>query len=134
MEYTITLNVTNSIGSTIDSTTCTVQTDLFKPCECEETTEETGNNSPGLLIGMFFVGIFIGALGLSIGLFMYTKTTQKQTTNKEKTEKKQDTYMEYTVERPTDGENHTYQDLQHKVEESAYVNVKTGNRNKGLKV
>ncbi|XP_071958023.1 uncharacterized protein [Antedon mediterranea] len=113
--HTISVNVTNLIGSTSKTIRIAVS--------------ERSNSNTGLIIGMLFVGIFIGAVGLYIGQIIHNKIRKKSLSEKQNTDKrKQDTYMDYVGE--SRGQNQTYQDLQHRVEESAYVNVKAGNKNK----
>ncbi|XP_071958659.1 uncharacterized protein [Antedon mediterranea] len=98
-----------------------------------EKTVEPCNSNTGLIIGMLFVGIFIGAVGLYIGYIIHNKIKKKSLAEKQDTDKKkQDTYMDYVGD--TGEQNQTYQDLQHKEEESAYVNVKAGNKNRKGKV
>ncbi|XP_033112558.1 uncharacterized protein LOC117113358 [Anneissia japonica] len=88
------------------------------------------SSSTSLTIGMFFVGIIVGAFGVIGGLIVYTRIKQKTKIDKRSTDKsKQDTYMDFTADRPTAGnENQTYQDLQYREEETAYVNLKSGKR------
>ncbi|XP_071958608.1 uncharacterized protein [Antedon mediterranea] len=121
--YEISLIATNLIGSTSKTMWIAVS----------EKTVEPRNINTGLIIGMLFVGIFIGAVGLYIGQIIHNKIRKKSLSEKQETDKrKQETYMDYVGE--SGGENQTYQDLQHRVEESAYVNVKAGNKNKKGKV
>ncbi|XP_033096170.1 neurocan core protein-like isoform X2 [Anneissia japonica] len=95
-----------------------------------ETVCSVCSSSTSLTIGMLFVGIIIGAFGVIGGLIVYTRIKQKTKIDKRSTDKsKQDTYMDFTADRPTAGnENQTYQDLQYREEETAYVNLKSGKR------
>ncbi|XP_033099033.1 hemicentin-2-like [Anneissia japonica] len=88
------------------------------------------SSSTSLTIGMLFVGIIVGAFWVIGGLIVYTRIKQKTKIDKRSTDKsRQDTYMNYTADRPTAGnENQTYQDLQYREEETAYVNLKSGKR------
>ncbi|XP_071957891.1 uncharacterized protein [Antedon mediterranea] len=139
--HEITVIVTNLIGSTsktiritvsatnIESTTNSAKTTM----PSTETTVGPSNSNTGLIIGMLFVGIIIGAVGFYIWQIIYNKIRKKSLSEKQDTDKrKQDTYMDYVGE--SSGPNQTYQDLQHKVEESAYVNVKAGNKKKKAKI
>ncbi|XP_071958605.1 cell adhesion molecule CEACAM6-like [Antedon mediterranea] len=118
--YLVNITVTNIIGSTTDSANITIS----------ETTAESCNDTTGLTIGMFFVGIILGVLGFYIAEITHNKIKKKALSKEQDADKrKQDTYMDYGGD--TGEQNQTYQDLQHKVEESAYVNVKAGNKQKG---
>ncbi|XP_033112557.1 roundabout homolog 2-like [Anneissia japonica] len=156
--YTITVTATNSIGSTTESViviVAGVDYCISSPCEnegncippyseftCECKPGYSGrycenvysgaacSSSTSLTIGMLFVGIIVGAFGVIGGLIGYTRIKQKAQIDKRSTDKKkQDTYMDYMTDRSIAGnENQTYQDLQHRDEETAYVNVKPGKR------
>ncbi|XP_071958922.1 cell adhesion molecule 1-like isoform X2 [Antedon mediterranea] len=81
-------------------------------------------NSTGLVVGMTFVGVFIGfILCLLVGFIIIRKSNPKVPTSKNTNQSGQE-YMTYVEE--TDKEtNHTYQDLQKKDDNQAvYVNVK----------
>ncbi|XP_033102537.1 roundabout homolog 2-like [Anneissia japonica] len=156
--YTITVTATNSIGSTTESVmviVAGVDYCISSPCEnegncippyseftCECKPGYSGrycenvysgaacSSSTSLTIGMFFVGIIVGAFGVIGGLIGYTRIKQKAQIDKRSTDKKkQDTYMDYMADRSIAGnENQTSQDLQHRDEETVYVNVKPGKR------
>ncbi|XP_071958592.1 uncharacterized protein [Antedon mediterranea] len=118
--YLVNITVTNIIGSTTDSANITIS----------ETTAESCNDTTGLTIGMFFVGIILGVLGFYIAEITHNKIKKKSLSKEQDAEKrKQDTYMDYVVD--TGEQTQTYQDLQHKEEESAYVNLNAVNKQKG---
>ncbi|XP_071957680.1 uncharacterized protein [Antedon mediterranea] len=125
-EYNITVNITNSIGSTTDYATVNVSE---IPWSSSMEIPEVCNNSTGIIIGMFFVGLTIGIFGLSTGIVIYKKTTQRSSKGKPNKDKlNHEPYMEYRPNDNTEGDNKTYQELQHKAEEPAYVNVKAGGK------
>ncbi|XP_033122512.1 uncharacterized protein LOC117121414 isoform X3 [Anneissia japonica] len=93
--------------------------------ECEPKTEL---RCTSLTIGMLFVGgIIVGAFGTVIGgLIGYTRIKRKAQIGKRSANQRQnlDTYMDYVVDDPTAGnKDQTYQDLQHREEETAHVNA-----------
>ncbi|XP_071955500.1 uncharacterized protein [Antedon mediterranea] len=131
--HNISLKATNLIGSTSKKVRITVS-ESSKQSEHNKDVSD----SKGLVIGMFFVGVFVGAIGLyTYNTIRKKKFAEKQDTVTRKQDRKlpekqgtenrnQDTYMEYMGDSGTD--NQTYQDLQHTVQESAYENVKPGNK------
>ncbi|XP_033117484.1 uncharacterized protein LOC117117318 [Anneissia japonica] len=99
-------------------------------CECEQGYSgrycENSIYGTSLTIGMLFVGIIVGAFGVIGGLIGYTRIKRKAQIGKRSADQRQnlDTYMEYVVDDPTAGnKDQTYQDLQHREEETTYVNA-----------
>ncbi|XP_033122511.1 uncharacterized protein LOC117121414 isoform X2 [Anneissia japonica] len=146
--YTVTVNATNNIGSAIklievlsvdycvsspcgNKGTC-ISANFEFTCECKPGYSgrycENSVNSTSLTIGMLFVGgIIVGAFGTVIGgLIGYTRIKRKAQIGKRSANQRQnlDTYMDYVVDDPTAGnKDQTYQDLQHREEETAHVNA-----------
>ncbi|XP_033096715.1 neuronal cell adhesion molecule-like [Anneissia japonica] len=140
--YTIIVNATNNIGSAIKSFKVTVSSvdycvsnpcgnkgtcipaNFAFTCECEQGYSgrycENSIYGTSLTIGMLFVGIIVGAFGVIGGLIGYTRIKRKAQIGKRSANQRQnlDTYMDYVGD---DGP--TYQDLQHREEETTYVNA-----------
>ncbi|XP_033115180.1 junctional adhesion molecule A-like [Anneissia japonica] len=106
--------------------TCSAENGAVSATETLKTCKTVPSSCIALTTGMFFVGVFVGCIGLAAGLIGYFRIKQKKSEAMRSTDtRKHDTYMKYIAD--TSDENHTYQDLQHTKEETAYINARAGN-------